>query len=101
MQQQRKKSRFDNTGLGFLAGFLIPVIVFFAVFYFGESGLSFSEYLKNLWHLQALVKLGSLCIFANLLVFWGFIRLKFDKAARGVLGATILYAFFVLISRMF
>jgi hypothetical protein len=29
----------------------------------------------------------------------GFIRMKFEKTARGILGATILYAFVVLISK--
>lgn len=97
--QQRKKSKFDNTGIGLLVGLLLPVIIFFAVFYFGKKGISFSNYLKNLWYLQALVKLGSLCVFANSAVFMGFIKLKYDKAARGVLGATLLYASLVLISR--
>jgi len=40
-------------------------------------------------------------VFANLLVFMGFIRLKYEQSARGVLGATILYALAVLISKAF
>lgn len=99
--RRKKRKPFDSPGIGFSAGFLIPVAIFFAVFWFGESGISFENYIKNLWHLQALVKLGSLCVFANLLVFMGFIRLKYDQSARGVLGATILYALAVLISRAF
>jgi hypothetical protein len=98
---RNKRKGFDSAAVGFMAGFLIPVMVFFAVYFFGEKGVSFSNYVKNLWYLHALVKLGSLCIFANLLVFMGFIRLKYDKAARGVLGATILYALAVLISKAF
>jgi len=99
--QRRKRKPFDSPGIGFLAGFLVPILVFFGVYWFGESDVSFENYMKNLWHLQALVKLGSLCVFANLLVFMGFIRLKYDQSARGVLGATILYALAVLISRAF
>jgi hypothetical protein len=99
--QRRKKNKFDNTGIGLLAGFLVPVIIFFAVYFIRENGISFSNYVGNLWYLQSLVKLGSLCVFANSAVFMGFIKLKYDKAARGVLGATIIYAFAVLISRAF
>lgn len=99
--QRRKRNKLDTTGVGLLAGFLLPVVIFFSVYYFSESGISFSNYLGNLWHLQALVKLGSLCVFANSAVFMGFIKLKYDKAARGVLGATLFYAFGVLISRAF
>ena len=99
--QRRKRSPFDSPGIGFAIGFSVPVRIFFAVYWFGESGVTFENYVKNLWYLQALIKLGSLCVFANLLVFMGFIRLKYDRSARGVLGATILYAFAVLISRIF
>jgi hypothetical protein len=101
LKQRRKRKPFDSPGIGFLAGFLVPVLIFLAVYYFGEKSVSFSNYISNLWHLQALVKLGSLCVFANLLVFMGFIRLKYDRSARGVLGATILYALALLISRAF
>jgi hypothetical protein len=98
---RRNKQRFDTLGVGLLAGFAVPVLIFFAVFIFGEQDVSFSNYVRNLWRLQALVKLVSLCVFANLLVFMGFIRLKYDQAARGVLGATIIYGLAVLISRAF
>jgi hypothetical protein len=99
--QRRKHNTFDKTGIGFLAGFLVPVIIFFAVYLFGENEISVSDYVKNLWYLHALVKLGSLCIFGNLAVFFGFLRLKYEKAAKGVLGATLVYAFAVLVSRAF
>ncbi len=98
---RRKRQPFDNPAIGFLLGFLVPVIIFFTVYYFGERDISFSNYLSNLWRLQALIKLVSLCVFANLLVFMGFIQLKYDQAARGVLGATIIYGLAVLISRAF
>jgi hypothetical protein len=99
--RRRKNNKLDNTGIGLFVGFLMPVVIFFAVYYISESGISFSNYIGNLMYLQSLVKLGSLCVFANSAVFMGFIKLKYDKAARGVLGATIIYAFAVLISRAF
>ena len=101
MQQHRKRNRWDQTGLGFLAGFLVPLIIFFGVYLFGENDISILAYVKSLWQLHILVKLGSLCVFANLLIFMGFIRKKYDNAAKGVLAATLIYAFAVLISRVF
>jgi polyferredoxin len=80
--QRRKTNKLDNVGIGFFIGFLLPVIV-------------------CLWQLNVLIKLGSLCVFLNSAVFMGFIKLKFEKTARGILGATIIYAFLVLISRAF
>ena len=99
--QQRRKNRFDQIGLGFLIGFTLPVLVFLIVYLAGNNDVSFFDYVKGLWYLQALVKLGSLCVFLNSAVFMLFIKLKYEKTARGILGATILYALIVLISRAF
>ena len=99
--QRRKTNRFDNVGIGFLIGFIVPVIVFFIVYLIGNNEISVSEYIKSLQQLNVLVKLGSLCVFINSAIFMGFIQLKFEKTARGILGMTILYAFVILISRAF
>lgn len=98
---RKKRKSLDSPTVGFLAGVFVPIIIFIAAYFFGKKNVSFINYVESLWHLQALIKLGSLCVFANLLVFMGFIRLKYDRAARGVLGATILYALAVLISKAF
>lgn len=95
----RKKNKADHLGIGFLIGFMFPLLIFFVVYVSKGNEGTFLAYLSGLWHLQALVKLASLCVFANVAIFWIFIKLKYEKAARGVLGATILYAFVVLISR--
>ncbi len=99
--QRRKTNRFDNVGIGFLIGFIVPVIVFFVVYLIGKNEISVSEYINSMQKLNVLVKLGSLCVFLNSAIFMGFIKLKFEKTARGILGATILYAFIILISRAF
>jgi len=99
--QRRKTNKLDNVGIGFFAGFVLPIVVFFAVWLIGKNEMSISEYTQSLMQLNVLVKLGSLCVFLNSSVFMGFIRLKFEKTARGILGATIIYAFLVLISRAF
>lgn len=99
--QRKRKNRFDNTGIGFLIGFLVPLLVFFIAYGFGSKNITLAEYIKSLWQIHALIKLVSLCVFVNSAVFMGFIKLKFEKTARGILGATLLYAFVVLISRAF
>lgn len=98
---QRRKNRFDNTGIGFFIGFLLPAIVFLLFFLFGNNNVSLADFARSLWQLRVLLKLVSLCVFANSLVFMGFIRLKYEKTARGILGATIIYAFVVLVSKVF
>jgi len=99
--QRRKVNKFDNVGIGIFVGFILPVIVFFAVWAIGKNEMTVSDYTKSLMQLNVLVKLGSLCVFVNSAAFMGFIKLKFEKTARGILGATIIYAFAILISRAF
>lgn len=98
---RRKTNRLDNVGIGFLVGFLLPVVVFFVVYLIGKNEISIAEYTYSLMKLNVMIKLGSLCVFVNSAVFMGFIKLKFEKTARGVLGATIIYAFVILISLAF
>ncbi len=95
--QKRVKKQVNRPITGFFAGFLIPLIIFVAVYFIRETEISFKDYVISLTRLNALIKLGSLCVFANLLVFMGFIRINYDRAARGVLGATIIYAIIILI----
>lgn len=97
--RRSKKNRLDVVGIGLLTGMILPLVVFIVVYWAGNNSVSFNTYVNSLWHLQALIKLGSLCVFTNLAAFWIFLQLKYEKAARGVLGATLLYAFVVLISR--
>ncbi|WP_167619637.1 hypothetical protein [Maribellus sediminis] len=97
--QRNRGNKLDKLGIGLLAGMLLPLFIFVIVYLVNDSSLTFSDYIKSLWIIHVLLKVGSLCIFANLAIFWGFLHLKYEKAARGVLAATLLYAFVVLISR--
>ena len=99
--QRRKTNKLDNVGIGFLVGFLLPVVVFFVVYLIGKNEISIAEYTYSLMKLNVMIKLGSLCVFVNSAVFMGFLQLKYEKMARGILGATIIYAFVVLISQVF
>ena len=98
---RRRAKRFDNVGIGFLIGFILPVIVFAFVYYVGNREVSLTEYMRSLQELNVFIKLGSLCVFVNSGAFMGMIKLKQEKTARGILGATIIYAFVVLISKAF
>lgn len=97
--QKRRNKRLDQTGFGLIIGFALPVLIFWIVYKAGENEISFQNYISNLRRLSALVKLISLCVFTNSLVFMGMIRLKYERIARGILGATVIYAIGVLISR--
>ena len=97
--QRKRQNKFDILGVGLLAGMVVPVVIFMAIYFIGENSVAFSVYLKSLWKLNALLKVGSLCVLGNLAIFWIFLTRKYEKAARGVLGATLLYAMVVLITK--
>lgn len=97
--QRSRGSKLDKLGIGMLAGLALPLLIFVIVYLVNDSSVAFSDYLESLWKIRVLLKVGSLCVFANVAIFWGFLHLKYEKAARGVLAATLLYAFVVLISR--
>jgi hypothetical protein len=91
----------DKMQFGFWPGLVMPLLVFIIVYMVEGEGQAFPQYVKSLWVFNVLIKLLSLCVFPNLLLFLFFIRKKYDWAARGVLMSTFIYAFVVLFSKLF
>jgi hypothetical protein len=96
----RKRPRFDRLFTGFLIGAIVPLIVLLITYQVKFSAMPFAEWISNLWEMKILLKLMSLCVFPNLGFFMIFYRKKYDMAARGVIMATFLYAFAVLIAKV-
>jgi len=96
----RKRNRFDRILMGWLIGAIIPLIIFLITYQVKYSEMDFLVYLKDLWQMKMFLKLLSLCVYANLGLFFVFYRLKYDMAARGVIMATFMYAFLVLIAKL-
>lgn len=98
--QGRKQNRFDRMFYGWLIGTIVPLIVFLITFKVKYSEMDFEVYLKNLWQMKIFLKILSLCVVPNLAFFFLFLRLKYEMAARGVVMATFIYAFLVLIAKL-
>ena len=83
----------DSVLLGFVLGIIGPVIGF-VVYYYAQASHRFT--LLGFWHFVVRVKLLSpvlsLCLIMDLVIFFIFIALKWDKSSRGDLMATFLYA---------
>lgn len=62
--------------------------------------MEFSVFVQNMWQMKILMKLLSICVFPNLGIFFIFYRMKYDMATRGVIMATFMYAFMVLIAKL-
>ena len=96
----RRRQRFDRILTGFLIGMAVPMIILLITYRVKFSEMPFNDWISNLWQMKILLKLMSLCVFPNLGFFMIFYRKKYDMAARGVIMATFLYAFAVLVAKV-
>jgi len=96
----RKRNRYDRLLIGWSLGIISPLIIFLIVYELKYSEMEFMVYLRNVWQMKIFLKILSLCVFPNLGFFFLFYRLKYDMAARGVIMATFMYAFFVMVGKL-
>jgi hypothetical protein len=94
--QTKKQLKYDDRRLGFILGIVVPVITILS-FYIYRNPESFKQFYNLILSVNILSKLVSLCVVPNLLVFFIFIWTHRYKSAHGVIGATFVYAFVVLI----
>ena len=90
----------DNIWTGLLCGFIFPAVVFLLYAKFKQPGDALADVIREFIRLKIVTVILSFAAFANLLVFLAFIWMKADKSARGVLTATIIYAFIVIILKV-
>ena len=96
----RKRNRYDRMLIGWLIGTLVPIVIFLITYQVKYTEMEFMIFLKNMWKMKIFLKILSLCVVPNLGFFFLFYRNKYDMAARGVIMATFIYAFAVLIAKL-
>lgn len=90
----------DKIWIGIISGIVLPIIVM-AIFYISSySYLTVPEFLRKMVFASIILKLLSLCAVINLGAFFLFYRIEYDKAARGVILATMILAFVVIIDKL-
>lgn len=94
------RTRYDRILVGWLIGMILPLVVFLITYLLKYNELELVVFIRNMWKMKILLKLLSLCVFPNLGFFFLFYRNKYDMAARGVIMATFMYAFLVLIAKL-
>jgi hypothetical protein len=98
MGQSRLK-RLDKFSVGMIWGIILPFIVFLFIYLIRYGNIPIIQFVIHLSEMKILIKILSLCGFSNLLVFLYFYRNRLDKAAKGIIAATFVYGFLVLVSR--
>ena len=89
--------RFDSMITGLVTGLLLPEIVITAFYYIKFSEMDINIFIQNMLLVNILSKIISLCVIPNLLLFFLYIWTNKLYAARGVIFATIIYAFATII----
>ncbi len=92
--------KVDNIFSGLAGGLIMPLIVLAGYFSIHDPKLSLIDVFHRLLESRVMSYYLSLCAIANLLLFFIFLRFNAEKAALGVLGATIVYAFTVLFLKL-
>ena len=96
----RKRNTADRLLVGWVIGIVVPLLFFLVFYQMKYSEMQFMVYLRNVWDMKIFLKIISLCVFPNLGFFFLFYRNKYDMAARGVIMATFMHAFLVLIAKI-
>ncbi|HWB61981.1 MAG TPA: hypothetical protein VG603_00620 [Chitinophagales bacterium] len=93
--------KWDRFWVGFLPGLILPLLAFpffYMARYHGDTFMDYVDSVKNPLVLSPLLSFGAIF---NLFVFFLFIRVDRFNAARGVIGATILYIIPIVITKFF
>ena len=86
------KFNFDSQVLGTVLGLLAPAIAFFSYYFINYNYMSAREFYNYITEAKTTSAITSLCVLANLLVFFIFIQTEKYYSARGVLLSTFIYA---------
>lgn len=81
---------------GLIPGLILPVVTLLGFWLF-RSGASLMQFLATFQNMGILSKILSLSVLPNLLLFFIFIWTRRNFSARGVIFATLLVAFVMLI----
>lgn len=86
----------NNMLTGLACGLAAPAIVFVTYFSIRDPYMHLADSVQRFYESGVLSYYISLSAIVNLGLFFLFLKFNADKSARGVLGATIIYAFTIL-----
>ena len=92
--------KLDHFLAGFIPGIFLPLLVYVIYFTIRDPKLALVDQVIRMKEAGTLTYYLSLSALANLGIFFLFLNSNAEKAARGVVAATIVYVFAVLISQL-
>jgi hypothetical protein len=81
--------KYDTLVTGIISGLVLPVIVYFILYYAKIQDVRFTLFSHHLVISNIIPVIISHCILPNLLLFFAFNGLNWMQASKGVLGTTV------------
>jgi hypothetical protein len=81
--------KFDTITTGIISGIVLPVIVYFILYYSKIQDVRYTIFSHHLVIANIIPVIISHCILPNLLLFFVFNGLNWMQASKGVLGTTV------------
>jgi hypothetical protein len=101
MNAPDKQSKFDKMLFGTIIGIVVPFISIVVFYYTSFTKVPFLFFLKHSNSLNILPKLVSIGALPNLGIFFLFMWRNHLRAAKGIILATLILAFLVIIMQLF
>lgn len=96
-----KNINWDKLWIGFTAGIIVPFIIMLSYYVINYRYMPVSKFVNYLIMANTYTALISLCVLGNLAIFYPFIWKEKYRGARGVLGATFIWALVVVYLKFF
>jgi hypothetical protein len=84
-----KLQQFNTLATGILSGLILPVIIYFILYYSKVQDIRFTLFSNHLVIGNIIPVIISHCILPNLVLFFIFNGLNWMQASKGILGATV------------
>lgn len=101
MEKKKKPIWLNSVFTGTIIGLILPVISIFIFYCMTQSRNSFSNFIQYAIQIKILSRVISLCAIPNLGAFFVFMWLNYMFSARGIILATFIVTFGVLILKGF
>jgi len=85
----QKLRRFDTLATGIISGILLPVIVYFILYFSKVQDIRFTLFSNSLVIGSIIPIIISHCVLPNLIMFLIFNSLDWMNEAKGILGSTV------------
>lgn len=93
--------KYDKVVIGVISGFILPLITAFIIFLFAKGDPTLKEWMARIAEANIITHIITLSVFTNIAIFLLFNYFDMLKAAKGVLGITIVWALLVFGIKIF